>query len=108
MRPLLGIDCKLCVLELMEAAVERERLGIGKRPAHERDELKRLVAARLVIGSEWSEVIRHDPWDQTDLEPSADDLVRERDLFRQTQRMMQWDDVSHPADPDLPGPGRNG
>ena len=98
MRTLQWPHRKLGAVGVEVAAVERERLHLAECRAHVIDELERWRFAQVVVEPERAEIIGIDSRNKPQLHAPTEHLIDDRDLLRQTQGMVERDDVTHGAD----------
>src|SRR5436190_11352132 len=98
MRALQWPHRKLGMIGVEVAAVERERLPLAECRAHVIDKFECWRLAQIIVEPERTEIIGIDSRNKPQLHAAAEHLIDDRDLLRQTQGMVERDDVTHGAD----------
>ena len=98
MRPLGRRHRKLGGVGMEGFAVERERLLLAESRAQIADEFQRRRFALGIIETEWAEIIRVDARHEAELQPAAEHLIDDGDLFGEAERMIERNDVAHRTD----------
>src|SRR5215475_1275771 len=95
MRTLKRRYSKLRTFGVVRIAVKGERLlfAIGRTQIF--DELERRRLAQIVVEAKGLEIIGVDPRDEPEFHAPAHHLINESDFLCQTQRVVQWHDITH-------------
>jgi hypothetical protein len=99
MRLLQGLHREQRAVGLVVVAMERERLLLAIGRAQIADELEGRRFPEIVVDAERGEVSGRDARYEPAFETAAEHLVDDGDLFGEPQRMMEWHDIAHRADP---------
>src|SRR5882757_1295272 len=103
MRSLQWLHRKLGAVRVEGMPVERERLRLAERRSHVVDEFERRGLAKIVVETEWPEIIRVDSGNEAQFHPSAEHLIDNRYLLGQAERMIEGNDVAHRTDTHATG-----
>src|SRR6202022_3242776 len=95
MRALEWLHRKLGVIGVEFVAVEREGLRLAECRTHVIDKFERRRLAEIIVEPEGAEIIRIYSGNEPQLHAAAEHLIDNRDLFGQTQGMVERDNVAH-------------
>src|SRR6185437_1944244 len=98
MRLLERLHGKRGAVGVVNLAVKREWLLLAIGGAQIVDKFDGRRLAQIVVEPKGLEIIRIDPRHQSQFHASTEHLVDDRNLFGQTQRMVQRHDIAHGAD----------
>ena len=98
MRALQRLNRKQRVIGMVDIAVKRKRLLIAVRGAQVIDEFDRRRLAQIIVETEGLEIIGIDAWHQSKFHTPAHNLINQRNLLGQTQRMIKRHHIAHRAD----------